>query len=187
MSIEQVIKTTDGIGAFSPLPLVVYPNELLRTKCVIVEEEEFKTMELETIIGRMIASIKKHSGLGLAAPQVGYNKRIIVMNLDKLYVWINPGIVFESNEKIEISESCLSLPGYEAKIKRPQELRVVYRDPEGNHLDAIVEGFHAIVVRHEIDHLDGTLFIDHLSKLKQTRALPKIRKFIKQHPLYGKG
>lgn len=186
MSIEQVIKTTDGIGAFSSLPLVVYPNERLRTVCQVVEENEFKTMELETIIGRMVASIKKHSGLGLAATQVGYNKRIIVMNLDKLYVWINPVVVFESKDKIEVSERCLSLPGYEAKIKRPKELRVVYRDPDGNHLDAFVEGFHAIVARHEIDHLNGTLFIDHLSKLKQTRALPKIRKFLKQHPLYGR-
>ena len=122
----------------------------------------------------------KAPGVGLAAPQVGEPIRMVVLDVSEeknsLMTLINPVITQRSQEQETGEEGCLSLPGIWEKVSRSSEITVKYTDLEGQEQELHADGLLAICIQHELDHLDGTVFIDHLSRLKYDRACAKLKK-----------
>jgi peptide deformylase len=138
------------------LEIVKYPNPVLRKKC---EKVESLTPEVKKLIEDMIETMREGGGIGLAAPQVGILKRIIVVETPEgPRGFVNPKVVRRSRKKEVIEEGCLSFPSLFLKIKRAREVEVETLDEKGKRIK--VQGLLARVLQHEIDHLDGILFID---------------------------
>ena len=130
---------------------------------------------------KMLASMYAAPGIGLAAPQVGVGLRLFVMdlqenNLRKPLVLINPEILAQSTETSSREEGCLSIPGQYAEVTRPARVKVRYLDLEGARREVEGDGLLAACLQHEIDHLDGVLFVDHLSMLKRNMLMRKLAK-----------
>ena len=141
--------------------IIKYPDPILRKKCQEVREV---TMEIKKLVEEMILALEKKQGVGLSAPQVGVLKRVIVIETEKGPIGlINPKIIKKSREKEIMEEGCLSFPGLWLKIKRAKEVEVEALDKEGKGIRMEAEGLIAKILQHEIDHLDGILFIDKLS------------------------
>jgi len=159
------------------LPIITYPNDQLTQ--VADKVTEFDD-ELQQLVVNMIATTLSYDGIGLAAPQVGVNKRIIVVVLqDNPLALINP-VVMEGKGKVRSKEGCLSVPGYFDDIERFDEITVSYQTTQGETKESTGKGLLAIVVQHEIDHLNGKMFLDYLSPFKQKRAKDKVIKTIKK-------
>ena len=157
------------------LDIRLYPDEILRTRCKPVEMSD----EIANLIDDMLYTMYDAPGIGLAAPQVGRDIRVLVADVteDKSQpiALVNPEIV-ASDGLIEYEEGCLSLPGIYAKVRRPSKVKVRGLDRDGQPVEIEAEDLLAVCLQHEIDHLDGVLFIDHLSGLKRNRLLQKYRK-----------
>lgn len=171
----------------SVLKLYEYPDEVLRQKCERVTKVDD---ELRKFLDDMLETMYIDKGCGLAAPQVGVTKRIIVLDpnpsdedlsLRRPMYLINPEIIWRSEEKVLFNEGCLSLPDQRAEVERCERVRVHYIDYDGNEQEILADDLLAIILQHEIDHLDGVLYIDHLSRLKRTRLLKKLEKFREDH------
>jgi peptide deformylase len=162
------------------LPILTLPDPVLRKKAKPVERID---AELRRLMDDMLATMYDAPGIGLAAPQVGVLRRLIVMDPAKdeapksPLVMINPEILERSEEMRTHEEGCLSIPDFTAEIERPARTRVSYIDREGKKREAELEGIWSTLVQHEIDHLNGVLFIDYLSRLKRDMV---VRKFTKQ-------
>ena len=141
--------------------------------------------EVKDLLKDMLEIMYKSNGIGLAAPQVGVLKRLVVMDCSdqtikkKPLKFINPEILNLSSEKSEFEEGCLSLPTQYAKVERPSSIEVRYEDENGKKIKKNFSGIEAICLQHEIDHLDGKLFVDHISKLKKNRIIKKLEKIKK--------
>ena len=141
--------------------------------------------EVKDLLKDMLEIMYKSNGVGLAAPQVGVLKRLVVMDCaeqgtkKKPLKFINPEILNLSSEKSEFEEGCLSLPTQYAKVERPSIIEVKYEDENGNKIKKKFSGIEATCLQHEIDHLDGKLFVDHISKLKKNRIIKKLEKIKK--------
>lgn len=149
------------------LKLVYYPEDLLREKTTpVVDFNE----ELHRLIDDMFETMEAESGLGLAAPQVGSNLRLTVMDVtedrSKPLEFINP-VIIEKTNKIDSEEGCLSIPGFRDVIKRAETIVVKAQNRNGEEFQLQADGLLARCIQHEVDHLDGVLFIDHLSRLKR--------------------
>ena len=159
------------------LPIVQYPDERLEKTALPVAEV---TPEIRQLASDMAETMYAAPGVGLAAPQVGESLRLIVVdvseNKDTLLTLINPTIAGHGEELVLGEEGCLSLPGLYDEVKRYAEVEVAYTDLEGQSQTIIAQGLLAVCLQHEIDHLDGVVFIDHLSRLKKMRACAKLRK-----------
>ncbi len=165
------------------LKLYEYPDEVLRQKCERVTKVDDK---LRKFLDDMLETMYVDKGCGLAAPQVGVTKRIIVLDTNPsdedlsvrhpMYL-INPEIIWRSEEKVLFKEGCLSLPDQRAEVERFERVRVHYTDYDGREQEILADELLAIILQHEIDHLDGILYIDHLSRLKRSRLLKKLEKF----------
>lgn len=159
-------------------PIVKYGDPVLREKAKPVEEFD---REVKDLVADMIATLKDANGLGLAAPQVGVSKRIFITDLSSLEltesmrVFINPEIIDTSGEVI-LEEGCLSFPGLYQKITRPEEIKIKALDVEGHEFELNVSGMLARAILHEYDHLEGVLFIDHLSSLSRALIKGKLKK-----------
>ena len=159
--------------------ILTEPNKLLRQISHLVE----KVGELEKeLMNDMLETMYAANGIGLAAIQIGVPKRIIVMDLSKeenkktpMY-FVNPLIIKKNDEKITYEEGCLSVPNQFAEIDRPSKCKVEYLDFNGNKQNLQAEGLLATCIQHEIDHLEGILFIDYLSKLKKEMIIKKLSK-----------
>lgn len=158
------------------LPLVYYPDQRLKTPTETVTE--FND-ELKQLVGDMFHTMKANNGIGLAAPQVGISKKVIVIYIDQPLVLINPMVILTEGTATT-EEGCLSVPGYFENVSRAERIRIVYQDETGANKDMIAGGLHAICIQHEVDHINGIVFVDHLSKLKQMRARMKVSKTLKQ-------
>ena len=140
-----------------------------------------------SILNQMLECMYKNNGIGLAAPQVGILKRLVVVdcsdksNVKKPLKLINPEIIKLSSEILEFEEGCLSLPKQYAKVKRPVEIIVKFQNIEGVFCEESFSGIEATCIQHEVDHLDGKLFVDHVSKLKKNIILKKLIKFKKKN------
>jgi peptide deformylase len=157
------------------LELKVYPNPILKRKSEVVKEEEFGE-GLQAFVDSMRLLMHGHDGAGLAAPQVGVLKRIaVVQREDKFYVLINPELLESEGEQIS-DEGCLSFPGIFAEVKRPMKVKIRARDASGEEQVIEAEGFLARALLHEMDHLDGKLFIEYLSLLKRNMIQKKMFK-----------
>ena len=154
--------------------IVKLGNPSLRLVSASVNQNEFDSKELHTIIEKLFFVLKKEGGVGLAAPQIGINKRIIVIGMDKHPVYtqldsipytaiINPTIKVLTDELEESYEGCMSVGTLRGKVSRPKRIHYSGFDISGNLIESEVEGLHARVVQHETDHLDGIVFLDKVS------------------------
>jgi peptide deformylase len=138
--------------------------------------------EIRKLVDDMLESMYAADGIGLAAIQIGAPKRIIVMDIDqkegkkKPRVFINPTILWKSEELATFEEGCLSVPEIWEDVARPARIRAEFLDREGTRQEMEADGLLATCLQHEMDHLEGILFIDHLSKLKRSIALRKLQK-----------
>jgi peptide deformylase len=162
------------------LPIIVAPDPRLKVKCEDVEEV---TDDLRRLMDDMLETMYDAPGIGLAGPQVGVTKRIIVVDVSKSendkhsYKMINPEIIWASDQFVDYEEGCLSLPEQYAQVKRPEEIHLSYVDPEGTVQNLKTSGILATCIQHEIDHLDGKLFVDHISKLRRDFIIRKLKKY----------
>ena len=159
--------------------ILTEPNKLLRQISVPVEKVEETEREL---MNDMLETMYAANGIGLAAIQIGIPKRIIVMDLSKeenkknpMY-FVNPVIKKKNDQNVTYEEGCLSVPNQFAEIDRPKTCEVEYLDYNGNKQNLKAEGLLATCIQHEIDHLEGILFIDYLSKLKKEIIVKKLSK-----------
>ncbi len=158
--------------------ILKYPNPVLRKKADKVTEFDESLQEL---VADMTETMYDAPGVGLAAPQIGVSLQLVIMDVTEheedaeLIVLINPEISEGEGSAVE-EEGCLSVVDLTAKVKRFTKIRVKAQDMEGNHLDFIAEDWYARVIQHETDHLNGTLFIDHLSSLKRSMYKKKRKK-----------
>jgi peptide deformylase len=140
------------------------------------------TDEIRRLMDDMLETMYDAPGIGLAAIQVGVALRVIVMDLSREgearapRYFVNPEIVETVEETQPYEEGCLSVPDIFDQVDRPARCRIRYLDYDGNQVDEWAEGLYAVCIQHEMDHLEGTLFIDHLSRLKRERAIEKVRK-----------
>jgi len=170
----------------SKLKIIKYPNPVLRKKC---EEIEEVTEEIKNLGQDMIQIMTENKGIGLAAPQVGELKRIIAVHpirkrvseevsRTKPQIFINPKIIKKSKKILIDEEGCLSFPGLFLKIKRAKEVEIEALNENGEKIKVQAEGLPARIFQHEIDHLDGILFIDRISfwqRLKIGKKLKQLR------------
>ena len=164
------------------LKLHTYPDPILSEKCEKITEV---TDETRCLLDDMLETMYEDKGVGLAAPQVGLKKRIIVID-DKVgengepgphpLYFVNPEIIEKSAETIIFNEGCLSLPGQYAEVERHAKIKVKYLDYNGEEKILEAEDFLAVIIQHETDHLDGILYIDHLSRLKRNIIIKKLQK-----------
>lgn len=162
------------------LKLYEYPHPILRQKC---EKVSIVDDGMRAFLDDMLETMYADKGCGLAAPQVGVSKRVVVLDYateedeeKKPMFLVNPEIIWKSEEKIMFCEGCLSLPKQSADVERHEKVRVHFTDYHGQEKEVLADGLLAIILQHEIDHLDGILYIDHLSRLKRERLLKKLEK-----------
>ena len=159
--------------------ILTEPNDFLRKKSLPVEKIDD---EIRQIMDDMLETMYAAPGIGLAAIQIGEPKRIIVIDLSKKdeprqpMFFINPEIIEKSKTNLTYEEGCLSVPGQFAEIDRPDKCHIKYLDYYGEQKEIKTEGMLATCIQHEIDHLEGILFIDYLSKLKKTMIVKKLSK-----------
>jgi peptide deformylase len=140
---------------------------------------------IRALVDDMFETMHDAPGIGLAAIQIGVAKRVVTMDLSKKEesheprVFINPEITWASKEKSTHEEGCLSIPEYYEEVERPQQVKVKYLDLEGKTHEVEASGLFATCLQHEIDHINGVLFIDHISKLKRDRVIKKFTKAAK--------
>jgi len=168
------------------LNILVAPDPRLKKKAALVERVDAATAKL---MSDMLETMYDAPGVGLAAPQVGVLKRIIVVDAARddappaPLKMANPEIIWASDEKKLQEEGCLSLPEEFENVERPEKIKVRYID-ENNELRTIdADGLLAVVIQHEMDHLEGVLFVDHLSALKRNMIIRRLTKIKKRHPV----
>ena len=158
------------------LSVLQFPDKRLRTKAAPITEVN---AEIRTIIDNMFETMYEHSGIGLAATQVNIHQRIIVMDVSENRTsptcLINPEIIAREGVQYE-SEGCLSFPGVYDKVERAGKIRLRALDQNGKGYEMDADELLSVCIQHEMDHLDGILFVDHLSRLKQERARKKLDK-----------
>ena len=163
--------------------ILTEPNEILRAKSLPVEKVD---SELQKLMDDMLETMYAAPGIGLAAVQVGVLKRVIVLDLDqkegekKPFFFVNPEITTKSENNSAYEEGCLSVPGQFAEIERPDKCHIKYLNYHGEKEEIHAEGMLATCIQHEMDHLEGILFIDYLSKLKKTMIIKKLSKHKKE-------
>ncbi|MDO4430827.1 MAG: peptide deformylase [Lonepinella koalarum] len=164
----------------SLLNVLIFPDEQLRT--IAQPVTEFNE-QLQQFIDDMFETMYKEEGIGLAATQVNVHKRVITIDIDgdkaNQIVLINPEII-ESSGETGIEEGCLSVPGFRGLVPRKEKVKVKALNPHGEEFTLNADGLLAICIQHEIDHLNGVMFIDYLSPLKRNRIKEKLVKYKKQ-------
>ncbi|MCA0400205.1 MAG: peptide deformylase [Proteobacteria bacterium] len=164
-------------------PLVILPDSQLR---LISKPVAGADKETRALIDDMFATMYDAPGIGLAAIQIGVPLRVVTMDVSKRddrqepMVMINPEITWQSEELREMEEGCLSIPDYWGPVERPDRIRVKFRDKDFKEIEMEADDVLATCMQHEIDHLNGVLFIDYLSRLKRERVLKKYQKLARQ-------
>jgi len=159
--------------------ILVVPDPRLKLKSKPVEQVDDG---LRALMDDMLETMYAAPGIGLAAIQIGEPVRVIVMDLDhrdgekQPRYFVNPEIVWASEETQPYEEGCLSVPDIYDEVERPAHVRIRYMNYAGEPVEEDAEGVFAVCIQHEMDHLDGVLFIDHLSRLKRDRAVSKVKK-----------
>ncbi len=158
------------------LKILEFPDPKLRTKATPVGSVDDA---LRVLIGDMFETMYDAPGIGLAATQVDVHKRLLVTDVSpdkpEPHALINPEI-FEKDGVIVTDEGCLSIPGYFEEVERAEHIRVRFRDRNGDETEMEADGLLAVCIQHEIDHLDGKLFVDYLSEAKRQRIRKKLEK-----------
>lgn len=168
------------------LPIIVAPDPRLKAKAKAVEKVD---AEIVKLMNDMLETMHAANGIGLAAPQVGVLKRVLVMDIAREgeppepICMANPEIVWASEEEEPREEGCLSLPEQFAEVTRPVRVRVRYLDRQNEIRELEADGLLGVCVQHEMDHLEGTLFVDHISALKRNMILRKLQKSRRDKPV----
>ena len=161
------------------LPIIKVPDPVLRQKAEPVTQIDAAVRQQ---LDDMAETMYEAPGIGLAANQVNSLARLVVMDCAsddeqaRLYQMVNPEIISNSEETAALEEGCLSIPGHTAEVERPAEVTARWLDPQGTQQEATFSGLEAACIQHEIDHLNGVLFIDHLSRLKRDMIWRKVLK-----------
>jgi len=163
--------------------IIILPDKRLR-----LVSEPVKTVDagVRALVDDMFETMYEAPGVGLAAIQIGVPKRIVTADAAKKdeekrpQVFLNPEVVWSSEDKATYEEGCLSIPEYYEEVERPTQVKVRYMDIDGKSQEIEANGLLATVLQHEIDHLNGVLFIDHISKLKRDRVIKKFAKAAKR-------
>ena len=180
-------------------PIIAVPDPRLKQ---VSEPVEAVTDDLRLLMDDMVETMHDAKGIGLAAIQVGVGKRVIVMDLspsdsaedgesedrydlselkdEPIRYFVNPEIVWTSEEMNNYQEGCLSVPGFYDDVERPQACKVTYLDYQGHPQELDCDGLLATCIQHEMDHLNGVVFLDHLSRLKRDMIVKKLRKLAKE-------
>ncbi|KQO77046.1 peptide deformylase [Rhizobium sp. Leaf262] len=160
-------------------PLIILPDPLLRQQSKPIEQVD---AEIVRLADDMLETMYDAPGIGLAAIQIGVPRRMLVIDISrededrKPVVFINPEILTVSDDVSTYEEGCLSIPDYYAEVERPAALTVGYIDRDGKQQTVEADGLLATCLQHEIDHLNGVLFIDHISRLKRDMVIKKFTK-----------
>ena len=184
MHATTALPATDAPTADTPtLPILTPPHPSLRARTRKVGPDDMD--KVRGMVPQMLATMYAAPGIGLAAPQVGVPLRLAVVDLQPddapaPVVLVNPEITRVSEDWAVREEGCLSLPGQYADVSRPARVHVRYQDLDGKVQELEAEGLLAACLQHEIDHLDGVLFVDHLSALKRNMILRRLAKELKQ-------
>ena len=170
------------------LPILVAPHPVLKK---VAEPVPDVTDDLRKLMDDMLETMYATDGIGLAAPQVGESVRILVLDVDqpkegdkkqgKPRFFVNPEIVWESEEINTYNEGCLSVPGQWADVERPAQVRVKFLSYQGAEEEIEADGLLATCLQHEMDHLNGVLFVDHLSTLKRDIVMRKLKKYTRDN------
>ena len=169
MAIRPILTVADGLN-------------VLKQKSRAVEAVDDA---LRALMDDMLETMYDAPGIGLAAVQIGEPVRVIVMDLAREdeekqpRYFINPEITWSSDELFVYEEGCLSVPEIYDEVERPARVRLTYLDYDGKRVEEEAEGMFAVCIQHEMDHLEGVLFIDHLSRLKRNRAVQKVKKLVR--------
>ena len=177
------------------LPILEFPDPRLRTKAGSVDPAQIAAADFQRLLDDMFETMYAAPGIGLAAVQVGELKRVIVMDLGDGEVegepqedaegetrrrnpryFVNPEITWTSDELFSYEEGCLSIPDIYDEVERPARVKLKYLNYQGEEVIEDADGLFAVCIQHEMDHLQGVLFIDHLSRLKRDRAVAKVKK-----------
>jgi len=164
-------------------PLIILPDPLLRVKSQPLMQIDEAALELAQ---DMLETMYHAPGIGLAAIQVGVDLRLLVLDVSAKdaspdpRIFFNPEILWMSDERNIYEEGCLSIPDYYAEVERPKSIRISYVDGQGVAQELEADGLLATCLQHEIDHLDGILFIDHISRLKREMVIKKFKKRAKE-------
>jgi peptide deformylase len=159
--------------------IITVPNPLLKQVSQPVEAVDD---DLRALMDDMLETMYDAPGIGLAAIQIGVPKRVIVMDLSREgeekqpRYYVNPEILWASEETAPYEEGCLSVPEYFDEVERPARVKLRYLNYAGEQVEEDADGLFAVCIQHEMDHLDGILFIDHLSRLKREQAVKKVKK-----------
>jgi peptide deformylase len=159
--------------------ILTVPDPRLKQKAAPVEAVDDG---VRALLDDMLETMYEASGIGLAATQIGVSQRVVVMDLGQREgekeprFFVNPEVVWASEETAPYEEGCLSVPEYYDAVERPVRVRVRYLDYDGKAVEEEAEGLFAVCFQHELDHLNGVLFIDHLSRLKREQAIKKVKK-----------
>jgi peptide deformylase len=178
-----IAKTNDIAKTMAIREIIKIPDKRLRLKSEPVQKID---AGIKKLVDDMFETMYDAPGIGLAAIQLGIAKRVVTMDLSKKeddhkpQVFINPEITWASEEKAKYEEGCLSIPEYYEEVERPAEVKVKYLDLDGKSHEIKAKGLLATCLQHEIDHTNGVLFIDHLSKLKRDRVIKKFTKAAKE-------
>ena len=163
--------------------ILTVPDNMLRQKSLPVKKID---KDIQNLMDDMLQTMYHAPGIGLAAIQIGIPKRVVVMDLSKegdkkkpMY-FVNPEITWKSNSNSTYEEGCLSIPGQFAKIERSKKCKIKFLDYNGDQKELNADGLLSTCIQHEIDHLNGILFMDHLSKLKKEIILKKVSKSKKE-------
>ena len=165
------------------LDILTYPDKFLKKQTAPVDNLDGA---MQSVFDDMAATMYEAPGIGLAAPQVGIGQSFLIYDIapredgHDLHVLVNPRIVSSEGEILSEGEGCLSVPDFRADVKRAERILVEGVDRDGNPLRFEAEGLQAIVIQHEMDHLDGTLFIDRISALKRQMYKRRVQKEMKQ-------
>jgi len=163
--------------------ILIIPNKKLRLKSEPVGKV---TADIRKLVDDMFETMYEAPGIGLAAIQVGVAKRVVTMDLSKKdgpenpRVFINPEVLWSSDEMSTYEEGCLSIPDIHEDVDRPARVKIKFLDLDGKAHEEEVDGLFATCIQHEIDHTNGVLFIDHISKLKRDRIVKKFSKAAKR-------
>ena len=161
------------------LPILVAPHPVLKQRANPVEKVDAR---VATLMDDMVETMYDAQGIGLAAPQIGVLERVIVVDVHEKgepanpIRMANPEVVWASDELLPCEEGCLSVPEHYAEVTRPKAVRVRYLDQQNEVRELEADGMLATCIQHEIDHLNGVLFVDHLSMLKRNMILRKLQK-----------
>ena len=168
------------------LPILHYPDPRLRTRAKPVGTVDASVRKL---IDDLLETMYDAPGIGLSATQVNVHKRVIVVDVsegrDQPNVFVNPSIV-RSEGAQDREEGCLSVPGFYEPVRRAEHIRVAALDRNGRHFELDADGLLAVCIQHERDHLDGTLFVDYLSKLKRQRIKSRLKKLPRSNGRNGR-